>query len=261
MRDMIAEALRRASAAWRWVVCIWLGEIVIAALGSYGIRSHVAAVMDEFVIPDDRLLYAIAELTHAHPELAIAIVVTLATSALLGFALWTLLAPLVILRLAAPLPAPALTGLGGPWFGCLAGAVATSAWHLAIRLALVVVVGQAVASLPGVVALPIAILLVLVATCALDLSRVAVVVDGARGTSPRTALDGFAALVRDPWRAGLMVVLAAAQWLLVAVGLLVLLRTGGESLALMRACAAAATFFGVLRLAVAAGRPQSRAEP
>jgi hypothetical protein len=245
------SALRRASAAWRWVLCIWLGEVAIASIGAYGIRSQVATAMDGLALPDDRLLYAIAEHTHVHPELVVAMVVTLATSALLGFVVWTLLAPLVLLRLAAPTNAPSVASLGGPWLASIAGVAATSAWHLGLRIAMVLGIGGALGSLPPPVAAPIAFVVVLVATCALDFSRVAVVTGGARGGSPRTALDGFTALVRQPRRAGAMAALAAGQWLLVALGLVLLVRTGGDALALMRACAAAATFLGVVRLAVA----------
>lgn len=244
------NALRRASAAWRWVLCLWLGEIVIATFGAYGIRSHVATAMDGLAMPDDRLLYAIAEHTHAHPELVVAMVVTLATSALLGFVLWIVLAPLVLLRLRSGAP-PSIASLGTAWLGALGGTAATSAWHLGLRVALVLGLAGVLGTLPPAIAASIAFAVVLVATCALDFSRVAVVTGGARGGSPRTALDGFVAIRRQPRRAAAMAALAAGQWLLVLFGLVLLVRTGGESLAVMRACAAAATFLGVFRLAVA----------
>jgi len=254
------NALRRASAAWRWVLCIWLGEVVIATFGAYGIRSHIATAMDGLAMPDDRLLYAVAEHTHAHPELVVAMVVTLATSALLGFVVWIVLAPLVLLRLRAGAPAPAVASLGSAWLGSIGGIIATSAWHLGLRVALVLGLAAVLGTLPPSIAVWIAFAVVLAATCALDFSRVAVVTGTARGGSPRTALDGFAALGRQPRRAAAMAGLAAGQWLLVVGGLVLLVRTGGESLALMRACAAAATFLGVFRLAVAidADAPPSR---
>lgn len=252
------SALRRASAAWRWVLCIWLGEVVIATFGAYGIRSHIATAMDGLAMPDDRLLYAVAEYTHAHPELVVAMVVTIATSALLGFVVWIVLAPLVLLRLRAGAPVP-VASLGGPWLAAIGGVVATSAWHLGLRVALVLGLAGVLGTMPPSVAVWIAFAVVLAATCALDFSRVAVVTGAARGGSPRTALDGFAALARQPKRAAAMAALAAGQWLLVVGGLVLLARTGGESLALMRACAAAATFLGVFRLAVAVDADAPRA--
>ena len=246
-------ALRRASGAWRWVLCIWLAELLTATLGGYGVRSHIAAVMDGFVLPDDHLLYGLVEFTHAHPQLVISIVVTLATSTLLGFLLWTVLAPLVLLRLGRHADAPAWTAaaLGSAWLGSLGGAVATSAWHLGLRVVVVIIAGQAVASLPGSIGLPLVIVLVLASTCALDFSRVAVVTGGARGASPRTAIDGYAVALRRPLLVLAMAAVAGAQWLVVVAGLVAVLRTGGDALALMRACAAGATLLGFFRLALA----------
>ncbi len=251
------NALRRASAAWRWAVGLWLGELLIALVGAYGVRNHVAAAMDEYVIPDDHLLYALAELVHAHPQLTASILVSLVTTTLLGFVVWTLLAPLLLLRLgreghARPRGAAAL---GAAWLASLGGAVATSAWHLALRIALVVIASQAVLALPGIVAVVLGVIVVLTLTCALDLSRVAVVVDGAPGTSPRTALDGFTALARAPLRTAAMMGLGALGWLVVLAGLVAVVRTGGAALPLMRACAALATFLGLVRLAVALDVP------
>jgi hypothetical protein len=160
------------------------------------------------------------------------------------------LAPLVLLRLRADAP-PRVASLGSAWLASIGGNAATSAWHLGLRVALVLGLAGVLGTLPPAIAVAIAFLVVLVATCALDFSRVAVVTGAARGASPRTALDGFAALGRQPKRAATMAALAAGQWLLVVVGLVVLVRTGGEALAVMRACAAAATFLGVFRLAVA----------
>jgi hypothetical protein len=243
------SALRRASRAWRWVVAIWLGELVIAAAAAYGIRSHVAAAMDEFVIPDDHRLYAIAEFVHLHPQLVVSMAVGLVTSALLGWAVWTVLAPLVLLRLSG------IEGgaeLGRAWLGRLGPAIATSAWHLGLRVGAVVIGAQLVAALPGIAAAVLLLIAVPLLTCALDLSRVAVVLEGAKGGAVRTALDGYARLVREPRRTAAMAGLAMLQWVLVLVGLIVLVRSGPGGLPVMRATAAAATFFGLWRMALAA---------
>lgn len=255
-------ALARTSAMCRWVLCLWLGELLVAALAAYAIRSHIAAAMDEFAVPDGHVLYAIAEFAGAHPELLVSILVALGLSTVLGFVVWTLLAPLVLLRLGgasrpAAIDAPSL---GAAWLGAIVPATATSAWHLAIRVGLVIVVGQSVVSLPPAIGAPVAIVVGLLATCALDHSRVAVVLEGARGANPRVALDGFARLLSYRGPSAVMVLLAAVQWLLVLAGLVAVVRTGGAALSVMRACAAAATFCGVFRLAVATGvRPRPTA--
>lgn len=243
------SALQRASRAWRWVVAIWLGEVLIAAAAAYGIRSHVAAAMDEFVIPDDHRLYAIAELVHLHPQLVVSMGVGLVTSALLGFAAWTVLAPLVLLRLSG---IEGAGDLGRAWLGRLGPALATSAWHLGIRVGAIVLGAQLLAALPAMAGVIVLLLVVPLVTCALDLSRVAVVLEGAKGGAVRTALDGYARLVREPRRTAAMAGLALLQWVLVLVGMAVLVRSGPGGLPVMRASAAAATFFGLWRLALAA---------
>jgi hypothetical protein len=252
-------ALGRTSRAWRWVISIWLGELVIAAVAAYGIRSHVSAAMDEFVIPDDHRLYAMAEFAHAHPQLLVSMAIGLVTSALLGWVIWSVLAPLVLLRLSGT---EAAGELGRAWLGRLGPAIATSAWHLGIRVGAIVLGAQALAILPGLVAGLLLLVVVPLVTCALDLSRVAVVLEGAPGGAVRTALDGFARLIREPRRTAAMAGLAALQWVLVLAGLVVLVRSGAGALPVMRASAAAAAFFGVWRLALAAAaapRAASRA--
>lgn len=243
------SALQRTSRAWRWVVAIWLGEVVIAAAAAYGIRSHIAAAMDEFVIPDDHRLYAIAELVHLHPQLVVSMGVGLVTSALLGFVVWTVLAPLVLLRLSG---IEGAGDLGRAWLGRLGPALATSAWHLGMRVGAIVLGAQLLAALPAMAGVIVLLLVVPLVTCALDLSRVAVVLEGAKGGAVRTALDGYARLVREPRRTAAMAGLALLQWVLVLVGLAVLVRSGPGGLPVMRASAAAATFFGLWRLALAA---------
>ena len=246
------SALARASRAWRWVVVIWLGELAIAAASAFGIRSHVAAAMDEFVIPDDHRLYAIAEFLHLPPQLVVSMAVGLVTSALLGWVIWTLLAPLVLLRLSG---IEGAADLGRAWLGRFGPAIATSAWHLAMRVGAIVLGAQLVAALPGIAAAIVLLLAVPFITCALDLSRVAVVLEGAKGGAVRTALDGYARLVRTPRRTAAMAGLALLQWVLVLAGFIVLVRSGPGgpgTLAVMRASAAAAAFFGIWRLALAA---------
>jgi hypothetical protein len=238
---------------------ICVGELVIAAVTASTIRSHVTSVMTEHAIPDDHVLYAVAELSSLHPELATAIILALAISTAVGGALWTLLAPLLLLRLARGDDEDA--PLGEPWIRRLPGALATTAWHLGLRVAFVLVAGSGLAALPPVAAAVLGFVVILVATVALDLSRVAVVLDQAHGISPRSAIEGFRRMAPQ-WRAATaMAAIAAAQWALAIVAVVVAVRTGGAGLAVARATAAAATCLGVFRLAIAAGTARGPTAP
>lgn len=251
------NAWRTAAGAWPWMAAICVVELVIAAVTASTIRSHVASALTDHAIPDDHLLYAVAELSSLHPQLVTALLLALAISTAVGALLWTLLAPLLLLRLARGEDAP----LGGAWIDRLPGAVATAAWHLGLRIAFVFVAGTGLAALPPLTAVILGFVVLLVATVALDLSRVAVVLDEAPGLSPRTAIDGFRRMAQH-WRsASAMTAIAAVQWALAGVAIVVAVRTGGSGLAVARATAAAATCLGVFRLAIAAGTARGPERP
>lgn len=252
------KAWRIAAAAWPWMVGICVGELLLAAFATSAVRSHVAAAMGDHAIPDDHVLYALAELASVHPQLAVAIIMTLSISTLVGGVLWMLLAPLLLLRLDRT---DDDTPLGGPWLLRLPGACATTAWHVGLRVAFVLIAGSGLAALPPMVAAGLGFVVLLVATVALDLSRVAVVLDGMGGGSPRVAIEGFRRMARH-WRAAsAMSAIAATQWVLAIVAIVVVVRTGGAGLAVARATAVAATCLGVFRLAIAAGTARTPEQP
>lgn len=254
----MSKAWRIAAAAWPWMLAICFGELLIAAVAAYPIRSHVAAALPEHALPDDHLLYALAELASVHPQIGIAVVLSLVLSTFIGGVVWMLFAPLLLLRLdRTDETAP----LGAHWLARLPGACATTGWHLGMRIGFVFVASSGLAALPPIVAAVLAFIVLLVATVALDLSRVAVVLDGAAGGSPRVAIEGFRRIAQH-WRAAsVMTAIAAAQWGLALVAIIVVVRTGGAGLSVARATAAAATCLGVFRLAIAAGTARAPTQP
>lgn len=242
------NALRQVIRAWPMVLAIWLVEIAIAATAAFALRTHVAAALDDFVLPDDHLLYAAAELGSWHPQLLVAAVVGVLLSGLLGLVLWSVVAPAVLLRLhAGPQPA---SELGGRWLTVLPGALATTAWHGGLRVLIVLIVGSTLGGVAGP-ALPIALLIAwALGTCALDLSRVGVVVHGARGVHPGTALLGYLQAFKRPRILVASLALQLLAWGCAGLGTWAIIHSGGTAVGATRACALLVVALGLVRHAV-----------
>ncbi|MBX7083490.1 MAG: hypothetical protein K1X88_30055 [Nannocystaceae bacterium] len=254
-------ALRTLAGAWRWVLALWLGEVAIAAAFAFALRTHVAAALSDFALPDDRLLYAAAEFAGAHPQLVSGAIVGLLLSGLLGGVVWAVLAPLVIARLAdGPQSAAAL---GGRWLGSLGGVIATTAWHALGRGLVLMGLASALAGMPGAVSAVALPLVWGLGTFALDLSRAQVVLHGARGTAPRTAAMAWLHAIKRPKLLALALALQAAQWLVLFAGLAAVVQGTGGAVAIVRSGALVAVALGSLRLlaAISAGPLPMAAEP
>jgi hypothetical protein len=233
-------------AAWRWLLALWIGELAIAAFAGTAVRAQVAAALGEFALPDDHLMYAVAELVGFHPDVVVAIVIGVVGSAVLAVVVWTMLAPLVIARLAGG--ARPAGELGAAWTRTLGGAIATSAWHLLLRAGLAFALVGSLSPLPPMLALAIAALATVVATAALDISRTQVVLHGGVGTSWRTAAWGYVHAVKRP---RLLAVLAGAQllqWACAAAGLALVVRSAGAAIGPARVLALLGTAIGLWRL-------------
>ena len=233
-------------AAWRWLLALWLGELAIAVASGTAVRAQVAATLRGFALPDDHLLYAVAELIGAHPEILLAIILGVLGSAVIATLAWCLLAPALLLRLARG-PQPA-TVLGGAWAGSLVQVFATTGWHLLLRAGVAFVLVGGVAALPTTVALVILALALVVATAALDISRCQVVLHGAAGTSIRTALAGYVHAGKRPRLLAVLAGLQLLQWTCALVGLAIALRSGGDAIGWARGLALLGTALGMLRL-------------
>jgi hypothetical protein len=242
------NAVRQVIRAWPLVIAIWLVEIAIAATAAFALRTHVAAALDDFVLPDHHVLYAAAELGSWHPQLLVAALVGVMLSGLLGLVVWSLVAPAVLLRLhGGPQPA---AQLGARWLTVLPGALATTAWHGGLRVLIVLVVGSTLGGVGGP-ALPIALLVAwALATCALDLSRVGVVVHDARGVHPGTALLGYLQAFKRPRVLAASLLLQLLAWGAAGLGVWALVQGGGNAIGATRACALLAVALGLVRHAV-----------
>jgi hypothetical protein len=240
------SGVRAVMAAWRWVLALWIGELVIAVTSGTAVRAQVAAALGGFVLPDDHLMYAVAELVGFHPQILLAIILGILGSAAVATLAWCLLAPAVLLRLARG-PQPAAV-LGGAWASRVAPALATTGWHLLLRAGVGFVLIGGVAPLPPTVALVILALALVVTTAALDISRSAVVLHGAAGSSIRTALWGYVHAAKHPRLLGALTGLQLLQWACGLVGLAIALRSGGDAIGWARLLALVGTAVGLLRL-------------
>lgn len=239
-------SVRAVLGAWRWLVAIVLVELVLASAVGASVRGQVIGALADFALPDDHLMYAIAELVGFHPQIIVAILLAIAGGGVLVTVLWTLLAPAVLVRLArGPLPA---AETGGAWLGTLGGAIATTLWHLLLRAGLAFAIVGSVTPLPPVLAFAICAIAILVSTAALDVSRAQVVLHGAAGTSIRTALWGYVHAVKRPRLLATLATLQLLQWACAVVGLAIAVRTGGEAIGWARAAALVGTAIGLCRL-------------
>jgi len=248
------SVLRTAWAAGPLVLALWAVELVVAAAAGGAVRAMTTMAMNEYALPPDgRLLLAIAELGEIDPALRAGLGASLVASLVLGLVLWTVLTPLLVVWMQGTHDGTGRDGLVVRWARSLGGVVATTAWHLLLRVVLLVVLVTSLGPLPRSVAAGSVVLVVLVCGAALDVARVQVIVHGARGTSVRTALAAFVQLLRRPGPLAVLAVLHLGQWLLAGVVLAIALRTGGSAPWAARGVALAAVSLAAIRLAVALG--------
>jgi len=244
------SSLKRVTGAPGLVVVLWLVELTIAAFLGYSARNAVGAALGGYaVLYEGHLLFSIADLLIDHPAVAAQIASAAKGSAVLGAVLWTLLAGAIISRLAGVAGLEPLAAASARW---LPGIVVTSLWHLLLRGILVGGLALGTAALPRMVSAPILALVVLVSTCALDISRVHVVLHGARRFHIRTAWMGFAQAIRNPVLLGKSAALSLCQWGCVGAVFAVAsfgLGTDG-TLLLARPLALLSLVFGLWRIAV-----------
>ena len=259
-------ALRRVwSAPWLWLG-IGMAQLALAATLGVPLRAVLRAAMGPFTVTgESRLFAALAELVSHHPTIIAALVTSLAGAAALAALLAPLFAGAAIRRLAGPCakgeqaraavlhyPAALMIGLYGlvlrTLFAFMAAALGTL--HSSLQIAAIV-------------------LALSFTTLVVDLARVRVVLDGARGLHPRTFLRAMVTAARAPglWlRSGLVGLLHwgfALAMLLTAVHDL----DTAWSPWVVRGLALLATFVALWRLAVTveyvatAPRPPAPASP
>ncbi|MCA9651883.1 MAG: hypothetical protein H6712_28745 [Myxococcales bacterium] len=201
----------RAPGLW---LGLWLGVTAVAGLVGIHMRAVVAATLGPFTALDlDHVLFNTFDVVRDHPALVSELIVSVVGSATLGALVWTLLAPLLIARLAQP---RSWSELGGRAFSRLPTVLVQSLWHLPLRLLLLLVVGLSTRTLPPLVTWSALGLAWLVAGVALDATRVAVVEHDAAPWHIRSAWRGLVRAVRRPGLLGPCVLLGIGQLALTA---------------------------------------------
>lgn len=207
-----------------------MGQWVLAKVLSVPVVAGVSAATEGYAPgtrPEayERIVANVAELVIAEPSIAATLVVTLLATAIVGWAVWTLLAGAALARYA-----PAWSGetptrerVGGTWLATLPGVVTQSLWHLPLRGLALFAVANAVTDLPPSLRFGVIGITLLVTIVALDLARAGVVTGHGQAFHPRTAARAFMVALRTP------------QLLLPAVGLA----------ALGMACAGATVVFSI----------------
>jgi len=220
MRESMGVVARLATAA-RIVVTapvllgvVAMGQWVLAKVLSVPVVAGVSAATEGYAPgtrPEayERIVASVAELIIAEPSIAATVVVTLVATAVVGWAVWSLLAGAALARYA-----PAWSGetptreqVGGRWVATLPGVVTQSLWHLPLRGLALFAVATAIADLPDSLRIGVIGITLLVTIVALDLARAGVVTGHGQPFHPRTAARAFMVALRTP------------QLLLPAVGL------------------------------------------
>ena len=256
MKNRFTKAVRRVWQAPGLVVLVIVLHLLVAAVLSSGVRAAVGRSLGAYsVITEGHLLAAVLELLGAHPGLMAAYRSTLVGSAVAGLALWTFLAPAVILRLRAPNSWPRIASAS---LENLPGVIATTLWNLLPRLLLLALTGfvtsKAMSSgLWGLVGLIVMATVLATSTCALDLARCRVVLRGAPGSRFATAWRGYREATRRPGVLLTSISLSFAKWVC-SLGILALAldRAGqAETIHLIRGLAVLGIVLGLARVAVA----------
>jgi hypothetical protein len=243
-------ALRRVwSAPWLWLG-IGMVQLALAAALSVPMRAVLRAAMGPFTITgESRLFGALAELVTRHPTIVAALVTALVGAAALAALLAPLFAGAAIRRLAGPCakgeqaratvqhyPAALVIGLYGLVLRVLLGFIAAALGTVHQSLQLVAL-----------------IFLLSFTAVVVDLARVRVVLEGARGLHPRTFVRALITVTRTPglWlRSGLIGLLHWSLALAMMLAAVHGLDTAWSPWA-VRGLALLATFVALWRLAVA----------
>lgn len=247
-------ALVRVLSAPGFVLALWAAQLVLAKLlASPAAAAARAGMRNDVWIDDGHRLRAVVELLVDEPGIAAAIVMSLATSAILASVFSLIASPAIIAWLAGERSlARVLATVGRE----LPAMVVQTIYGLVFRA---VCTGLAAASMmlldssePSI-ALVLALLLAAFPILVLDRARVAVVLDDERRYHPMTFLRAIAHVATRPlwWLAGSAIEVAK---LCVAIGaLLLVIEAGPESTGIWvaRAAGLATLILGLWRVALA----------
>ena len=207
----MSRALQRVLGRPGLIAALWLFQLAMAAALSLPVRGSIRAVMGDFALLDDGFLLAnLGHLLADNRGLGPQMLAAALGGWLAGAAGWTVIAGGVITRLATPGSATeGFFSATGRWLPAM---VATSLWHLLLRIVVLAVAVTATAFLPRLVSVAIVALVVAFLTCTLDIARVQVVLHGAHPFHPKTAARAFVQAVRYPRVLLRSMVLSVLQW-------------------------------------------------
>lgn len=242
-------ALRRVwSAPWLWLG-IGMAQLALAAALAVPLRAVLRSAMGPYtVLGESRLFGALAELVSRNPTIVAALVSALAASAALAVLLAPLFAGASIIRLGGP------CAKGEQARACVMhypAALVIGLYGLILR-ALLAFVAAALGTLHSSLQLVALVLALSFTTLVVDLARVRVVLDGARGLHPRTFIRAIVTAAREPrlWaRSGLLGLLHMGFMFAMLLTAVHGLDTAWSSW-VVRGLALLATFVALWRLAV-----------
>lgn len=241
------NAVRVAWSAGPLVLGLWVVELVVAACAGGSVRAMSRMVMQEFALPPDgRLLYGLAEIGELDPSLRAGVGAALLASTAIGMVVWAVASPLLIAWLHGPRDEVATR-----WAKTIVPTIATTAWHVLLRIAVFFAIATTTSSLPRWVAGTALVVAIAICGAALDVARVQVVAFGASGTALRTALSAFLAVLRRPRVLGALAGMHLLQWAVAGCVLAITLRSGGALPWVGRGLALVGTALAAVRLAVA----------
>jgi len=258
-------ALRRVwTAPWLWLG-IGMAQLALAAALAVPLRIVLRAAMGPFTITGEtRLLGAMAELVTRDPTIVAALLTAFAAAAALATLIAPLFAGAAIRRLAGP------CATGEQARTCVMhypAALMIGLYGLVLRM-LLAFVAAALGTLHSSLQLAALVLILSFTALVVDLSRVRVVLEGARGLHPRTFIRAIVTVAHEPalWlRSGLI---GALHWGLTFAMMLVAVRglDAAWSPWAVRGIAMLAAFVALWRLAtavqyVAASPPPSSTSP
>ncbi len=254
------RALRRVwSAPWLWLG-IGMAQLALAAALAVPLRAVVRAAMGPFTVTgESRLFGALAELVSEHPTTVAAMVAALAGGAALALLLAPVFAGAAIRRLAGP------CAKGDQARACVMhypAALVIGLYGLLLR-GLLAFVAAALGTIHSSLQIAAIVLILSFVAVAVDLARVRVVLEGARGLHPKTFLRALVTVARTPllWlRSGLI---GALHWGLSLAMLVVAVRgldTAWSPWA-VRGIALLAAFVALWRLATAVEHVAATTQP
>lgn len=214
----ILRALRRVAGAPFLVLGVVLFHLGTSKLISSTFRATVAGNLSPYSIPDGQsLLYALLEQFMDHPGILAGLRQQLMFAGLLSLLLWTALAGGIFHRLARR---EHFERMAIHTVRFLPGMFAVTLWHLIPRLVLLGLAGALTRRLMdhnpwGWLAAFITLLLLFYCTCALDLARASIVLNGARPFAWQTAWRGFTRAARRPSVLIASLMFSLGQWITV----------------------------------------------